>query len=76
MDIINEEEEIIMNDLTIRLQELSDELDELKEERNFVLGQTGIHLGGNVVKNYEAEVIALTQSIKEVKMKLEQNKSN
>jgi len=60
----------IVYKLTVRLQELSDELDELKEERSFVLGQTGIHLGGNVVKNYEAEVIALTQSIKDVKAKL------
>jgi len=60
-----------MDDLTVRLQELSDELEELREERSFVLGQTGIHLGGNVVKNYEAEVIALTQSIKDVKAKLE-----
>ena len=66
---------IIKDDLTLRLQELSEELEELKEERNFVLGQTGIHLGGNVVKNYEAEVIALTQSIEKVKMKLEKRKS-
>jgi len=66
---------IIMDDLTLRLQELSDELEELKDERSFVLGQTGIHLGGNVVKNYEAEVIALTQSIKEITIKLEQRKS-
>ena len=65
-----------MDDLNLRLQKLSDELEELKEERSFVLGQTGIHLGGNVVRNYETEVLALTQSISEVKAKLEYQKSN
>ena len=61
-----------MNDLTLHLKELSDELEELKEERSFVLNQTGIHLGGNVVKNYESEIIALTKSIAKIKMQLEQ----
>lgn len=65
-----------MNDLTLRLQKLSDELDEVKKERSFVLGQTGIHLGGNVVRNYVTEVIALTKSISEIKVKLEEYKSN
>lgn len=63
-----------MDDLTLHLHDLCDELEELKEERSFVLNQTGIHLGGNVVKNYEAEIIALTKSIAKVKVKLEQLK--
>jgi len=65
-----------MEDLTLRLRTLYVELEELKEERSFVLNQTGIHLGGNVVKNFETEMIALTQSIEAVKVELEQRKSN
>jgi len=65
-----------MKDLILRLQKLSEELEELEEERNIVLTQTGIHLGGYVVKNYETERIALKRSISEVKIELEQHKPN
>lgn len=65
-----------MDDLTLRLQKLSEELVDLKEERGLVLGQKGLHIGGNVVKNFETEILALTQSISEVKAKLEQRKPN
>jgi len=58
-------------DLTRRLRTLSEELEELTEERNFVLKQTGIHLPGHVVKKFEADTIALTQSITELKAELE-----
>ena len=58
-------------DLALRLETLSEELEELEEERSFVLKQTGIHLPGHVVKRFEAESIALTQSIVELKAELE-----
>lgn len=65
-----------MEDLTLRLCKLSEELEELEEERSFVLNQTGIHLPGHVVKKYESEIIALKQSIAEIKAELEKEKAN
>ena len=62
-------------DLTRRLEKYSEELEELEEERSYVLRQTGIHLPGYVVKKFEANSIALTQSIAELKAELEQRKS-
>lgn len=38
------------------LQRCLDELEELEEERSFVLKQTGLHLPGHTVKKYEAEI--------------------
>ncbi|WP_040413055.1 hypothetical protein [Desulfosporosinus sp. OT] len=64
-----------MEDLTRRLRKLSEELDELEEQKGFVLKQTGIHLPGHVVKKFEADTIALTKSIAELKAELEQRKS-
>jgi len=61
-----------MEELTRRLRKFSEELEELQEERSFVLKQTGIHLPGHVVKKFEADTIALTQSIVELKAELEQ----
>ncbi|HBV86459.1 hypothetical protein [Desulfosporosinus sp.] len=50
-------------DLKRRLQTLSEELEELEEERDYVLKQTGLHLPGHTVKRYEAETQALKESI-------------
>jgi len=64
-----------MEELTRRLRKFSEELEELQEERSFVLKQTGIHLPGHVVKKFEADTIALMQSIAELKAELEQRES-
>jgi hypothetical protein len=61
-------------DLTRRLKALSEELEELEEERSFVLKQTGIHLPGHVVKKFETESIALMRSIAEFKEEIEGRK--
>ncbi|AET69062.1 hypothetical protein Desor_3581 [Desulfosporosinus orientis DSM 765] len=54
-------------DLKKRLQRYLDELEELEEERSFVLKQTGLHLPGHTVKKYEAEIQALKESIERVR---------
>lgn len=61
-------------DLTRRIQTLSEELEELEEEKGFVLRQTGLHLPGHVVKKYESQTTALQESISELKAELEQRK--
>ncbi|WP_088226457.1 hypothetical protein [Desulfosporosinus sp. FKB] len=60
-----------MEDLTLlekkilirRLETLSKELEELEEERDYVLKQTGLHLPGHTVKKYEAELSILKNSL-------------
>lgn len=61
-------------DLSRRIQTLSEELEELEEERSFVLKQTGIHLPGHTVRRYEAETRALKESLTELKIELERRK--
>ena len=57
-------------DLIRRIQTLSEELEELEEEKGFVLRQTGLHLPGHVVKKYESQTTALQESIAELKAEL------
>lgn len=57
-------------DLERRLNALEEELEELEEEKSFVLKQTGLHVGGGKVKQYEAQTQALQQSISELKSEL------
>ncbi|WP_407308465.1 hypothetical protein [Desulfosporosinus sp. SB140] len=63
-----------VEDLTRRIQTLGEELEELEEERSYVLKQTGLHLPGHVVKKYESKTAALTQSIAELKAELMKRK--
>lgn len=58
-------------DLTRRLQTLTEELEELEEEKGYVLRQTGLHVSGSIVKKYESQTIILSQSIAELKAELE-----
>lgn len=58
-------------DLTPLLQTLSEELEELEEERSYVLKQTGIHLPGCTVTRYESESSKLQESIAALKTELE-----
>lgn len=59
-----------------RLQKFSTELEELEEERSFVLKQTGIHLPGHVVKKFESDVSALKGTLEALKVELKQRNSN
>jgi uncharacterized small protein (DUF1192 family) len=61
-------------DLARRLQTLSEELEELEEEKGYVLRQTGLHVSGGIVKKYESQTIILSQSIAELKAELERRK--
>ena len=61
-------------DLTRRIQTLSEELEELEEEKSFVLKQTGLHLPGHAVKKYESQTTTLKESIAELKVELEHRK--
>jgi uncharacterized small protein (DUF1192 family) len=61
-------------DLARRLQTLSEELEELEEEKGYVLRQTGLHVSGGVMKKYESQTITLTESIAELKAELERRK--
>ncbi|MDI6813026.1 MAG: hypothetical protein QMC95_11965 [Desulfitobacteriaceae bacterium] len=54
-----------------RLQNLEDELEELEEEKSFVLKQTGLHVSGGKVKQYDAQTKALQESIAEIRSELE-----
>lgn len=62
------------DDLKRRLQTLTDELEEIEEERGFVLKQTGLHLPGHTVRRYAAEVQTLKESIAELIAELELRK--
>lgn len=61
-------------DLLRRLQTLEEELEELEEEKGFVLKQTGLHVPGGKVKQYEAQTNALQESISELKAELDRRK--
>lgn len=57
-------------DLERRLQTLEEELEELEEEKNYVLRQTGLHIGAIKAQKYQADTEALAQSIAELKQEL------
>lgn len=61
-------------DLSRRSQTLSEELEELEEERSFVLKQTGLHLPGHTVKRYESQIQSLKESITELHAEMERRK--
>jgi len=46
-----------------QLSRLKRDLEEIEDERKFVLGQTGIHLPGKTVRNYEDEMSVLRKMI-------------
>lgn len=54
-----------------RLRNLEDELEELEEEKSFVLKQTGLHVSGGKVKQYDAQTKTLQESIAEIRAELQ-----
>jgi len=48
------------------LSKLKEDLEEVEEERMYVLGQTGLHVSAGAVKKYETEIAALKDRIEEV----------
>jgi hypothetical protein len=53
------------------LLKLNDELEDVEEERMFVLGQTGLHVSAGSVRKYEAEINNLRAKIEEVSQALD-----
>ncbi len=56
-----------LEELRSRLQE---DLDEVEEERDIVLSQTGVHISASVVARYEAERSSLKTRLDEVERAL------
>ena len=70
----------MLNNMTIDelekvLSKLKINLDEIEEERMFVLSQTGLHVPGATVKRYEAEVYDLREKIEETEKALKTKKA-
>lgn len=61
-----------VEELERRLGLLDEELEELEEEKGFVLRQTGLHIGGGKIKQYEAQTNSLQQSISKLREELKQ----
>jgi hypothetical protein len=66
-EMTNEELEKLMS-------KLKEELDEVEEEKMYVLSQTGIHLPGVTVKKYDAEIDGLKCRIEETEKALHAKK--
>lgn len=57
-----------------RLQKKIAYLREIEEERKFVLGQTGLHVPGTKVREYEELVARLSSDIEKIKYTLEKKR--
>lgn len=49
------------------LKEREDMLQEIEEERKFVLGQTGLHVSGKRVKEYEELLDRISNDIEDIR---------
>jgi hypothetical protein len=55
-----------VGELSDYLSKLKVDLEDVEEERVFVLGQTGLHVSAEAVKKYETEIGSLKVRIEEV----------
>lgn len=62
------EENKEIKELEAKLSRLKNNLSEVEEERQFVLGQTGLHVPGVTQKKYDAEIRELTALIDDTQM--------
>ena len=67
---MNDYSHMTISELERFLSKLHTNLDEVEEERMFVLSQTGLHVPGATVKKYEAEVCTLRERIEETEKAL------
>jgi len=63
-------DKLSLADIKRRMQKLEEELEELEEEKNYVLRQTGLHIGAVKAQRYQSETEALSLSIAELKAEL------
>lgn len=75
MSLLEEYQEKSLEELENTLKKLTNDLEEVEEERMFLLGQTGVHLPGATVKKYEAEVNHLRERIEDCKAAIEKKKN-
>lgn len=64
--------EMTAEELEKHLSALKIELEDLEEERMFVLGQTGLHVSASEVKNFDSQRAKLTDRIAEAEHLLEE----
>lgn len=69
-------EKMSVEELEKRLVRLKENLEDIEEERSFVLGQRGIHLSSSVVEKYQIEINDLNESISEVEELLREKRAN
>jgi hypothetical protein len=55
--------DMAVGELDEHVSRLKGDLEEVEEERMFVLSQTGLHVSAGAVKNYETEVSSLKARI-------------
>lgn len=55
------------------LTKLEEDLEEVEEERQFVLGQTGLHVSGGAVKKFEAELEGIKDRMAKCKLAIEKS---
>ena len=67
---MNDLAKLTLADIKRRLHTLEEELEELEEEKSYVLKQTGLHLSAVKAQRYHEETLALTESIAELKEEL------
>jgi hypothetical protein len=69
-------EKMSIDELEKKLVKFKESLEELEEERIFVLGQTGIHLPGTTVRKYETEEEEINQCINELEELLQKKRTS
>ena len=67
MHIVAFYENMSTAELEEKLSMLKDDLEDVEDERDAVLGQTGIHLSGGAVKQYEVQIDAINKRIMVIK---------
>lgn len=68
-------ENMSVPELEKKLLKFKDSLEDIEEERSFVLGQTGIHLSGATVKKFKIEIEEINERINELEELLQKNHS-
>ena len=58
------------------LSKLKADLDDVEEERMYVLSQTGLHVSAGAVKKYETEISELKAKIEEVEQAVAAEEKN
>lgn len=69
-------EKMSIEELEKRLIRLKENLEDIEEERSFVLGQRGIHLSSSLVEKYQIEINDINESINEVEEVLRRKRAN